>query len=161
VGSAAAERQITNVAAATADTDAVNKGQMDAADAATLTSANTYTNTRTAATLSSANAYTDMKLQSISLDFTNFQNDVSNRFDETDKSINRVGSLSAAMAQMSSAAAGNRNTNRVAVGVGNYNGETSLAVGYQRTVSEKVTITFGGAFGGNENMVGGGASLGW
>jgi autotransporter adhesin len=70
VGAAGFERQITHVAAGTEATDAVNLGQMEAADAETLAAANAYTDTREtairgdmaagdAATLTAANARAD------------------------------------------------------------------------------------------------------
>lgn len=70
VGRVGEERQIVNVADGTEATDAVNLGQMEAGDAATLTAANTYTDAREtairtdmaagdAATLTAANSYTD------------------------------------------------------------------------------------------------------
>jgi len=49
VGSGGAERQITNVAAGTKPTDAVNLGQLNQGLAGTLTQANTYTDSRIAA----------------------------------------------------------------------------------------------------------------
>src|SRR5690606_10067546 len=57
VGSAGNERQITNVAAGTEATDAVNKGQLDSG----VADAKAYTDTTATQTLTSANAYTDNK----------------------------------------------------------------------------------------------------
>ena len=48
VGSAGNERQLTNVAAATQTTDAVNLGQFNTGLASTLGSANAYTDSRIA-----------------------------------------------------------------------------------------------------------------
>jgi autotransporter adhesin len=59
VGSAGNERQLTNVAAATQGTDAVNLNQMNTANASTLSSANSYADARATATVNSVNAYTD------------------------------------------------------------------------------------------------------
>jgi len=77
----AAGTQIRNLANGVAASDAVNKGQLDAGDAATLSSANTYTDTREtairtdvaagdAATLQSANSHTNARETAVRSDFT-------------------------------------------------------------------------------------------
>lgn len=79
VGSVFSTRRITNVSAGTQLNDAANVGQMDAGDAATLSSANAYTDTREnairddiaagdAATLVAANGYTDTREAAIRAD---------------------------------------------------------------------------------------------
>ena len=65
------------------------------------------------------------------------------------------------MANMTASAAGVRAKNRMAIGVGNYRGENALSFGYQRALSDKAVITFGGAFNGDDTSVGAGAALGW
>ena len=75
--------------------------------------------------------------------------------------MDQVGAMSAAMAQMTGAAAGNNNDNRLAVGLGNYGGQTAFAIGFQRTVSDSVSISFGAAFDGDKTAAGAGASFGW
>ncbi|HGG6428061.1 TPA: YadA-like family protein [Salmonella enterica subsp. enterica serovar Kottbus] len=77
VGSASNNRQITNIAAGTADTDAVNVKQLDKKSSETLKSANGYTDSKITDTknelnanivsakteaISSANGYTDSKI---------------------------------------------------------------------------------------------------
>jgi autotransporter adhesin len=47
------------------------------------------------------------------------------------------------------------------VGVGQQNGETALAVGYQRIVNNHFGVSLGGAFSSNDKSVGAGASLSW
>jgi len=59
IGSAGDERRITNLAAGTAGTDAVNVDQMNAGDAATLSAAQSYADAGDAATLSAAQSYAD------------------------------------------------------------------------------------------------------
>ena len=41
------------------------------------------------------------------------------------------------------------------------NGESALSVGYQRALSDRATLTIGGAFSGDEKSVGVGAGFGW
>ena len=57
VGSAGAERTITNVAAGTSATDVTNVQQVQAGDAATLSAANAHADAGDARTLRSANAH--------------------------------------------------------------------------------------------------------
>ncbi|MFZ7096420.1 YadA-like family protein [Luteimonas dalianensis] len=146
VGSAGSERQIANVAAGTADTDAANVGQV---------------NTASAQTLSSANAYTDQKFAVWNDNFDSFRGDVERRFHDVDRRMDRQGAMSAAMLNMATSAAGLRTQNRVGVGVGFQGGESALSIGYQRAISERATVTFGGAFSGDESSVGVGAGFGW
>lgn len=107
--------QVKNVADGVDAQDAVNKGQMDAGDAATLAAANayadagdaatltaanthadagdaatlteskTYTDTKTTQTLQSANAYTDSKFAAWNDSFTQFQQQTQNRLDQMDR----------------------------------------------------------------------------
>ena len=69
--------------------------------------------------------------------------------------------MNAAMLNMASSAAGINTTNRVGVGVGFQAGEAALSLGYQRALSEKATVTFGGAFSGDDKSIGMGAGFGW
>jgi autotransporter adhesin len=157
VGSTGNERQVTNVAAGTEATDAVNKGQLDSG----VAEAKTYTDTTATQTLSSANAYTDAKFAAWDDQFTSFQGEVDHRFREQDRRIDRQGAMGAAMLNMATSAAGIRTQNRVGVGVGFQNGESALSVGYQRAISDRAVITVGGAFSGDETSVGLGAGFGW
>src|SRR5690606_27014684 len=61
VGSAGNERRVVNLAEGTAATDAVNLGQMDAADAATLANAPAYSD----AEVTSAGSMTESQVQAI------------------------------------------------------------------------------------------------
>ena len=38
---------------------------------------------------------------------------------------------------------------------------TALSLGYQRALSERATVTFGGAFSGDDTSVGAGVGFGW
>ncbi|NZA26907.1 YadA-like family protein, partial [Luteimonas sp. SJ-92] len=146
VGSAGNERQVTNVAAGTSDTDAANVAQVRS----TATE-----------TLSSANAYTDAQVAAWHDNFDAFQGDVERRFHDQDRRIDRQGAMGAAMLNMATSAAGIRTQNRVGVGVGFQGGESALSVGYQRAISDRATVTLGGAFSGDEKSVGVGAGFGW
>lgn len=68
VGSAGSERQVTNVAAGTQDTDAVNLVQMKEYGTGVLQQANAYTDQRTGNALQQANAYTDKQVAGVRRD---------------------------------------------------------------------------------------------
>jgi len=142
VGSVGGERQITNVAAGTQATDAVNKGQLDSG-------------------IASANSYTDSKFGSLNDSFSGLRNDMDNRLRNVDRRIDRQGAMNAAMMNMATSAAGIHTQNRVGVGVGYQSGESALSVGYQRALSERATLTIGGAFSSDDSSVGVGAGFGW
>ena len=93
--------------------------------------------------------------------FDAFRGDVERRFHDVDRRMDRQGAMGAAMLNMATSAAGIRTQNRVGVGVGFQGGESALSVGYQRALSERATITVGGAFSGDEKSVGVGAGFGW
>ena len=142
VGSAGNERQLTNVAEGTADTDAVNKAQLDRG-------------------VASANRYTDSTMSSLNDSFEGLKRDVDGRLRTMDRRIDRQGAMSAAMLNMATSAAGVHTDNRVGVGVGFQGGESALSLGYQRAISERATLTLGGAVSGDDASVGFGAGFGW
>lgn len=142
VGSAGNERQLTNVAEGTADTDGVNKGQLDRG-------------------VASANSYTDGKMGALNDSFEGLRGEVDGRLRNMDRRIDRQGAMSAAMLNMATSAAGVRTDNRVGVGVGFQGGESALSVGYQRALSDRATVTLGGALSGDDASVGFGAGFGW
>jgi trimeric autotransporter adhesin len=148
---------ISNVANGIAATDAVNKGQMDAGDAATLQSANDYTDTTATQTLASANAYTDAKFAAWNDQFEA----VDDRFRQQDRRIDRMSAMSGAYAGMAMNTAGLAGSNRVGVGVGGQGGESALAVGYQRVIGNRASVSIGGAISGGEKSVMGGAGFSW
>ena len=119
VGANGEERQITNVAAGTEDTDAANVGQMNAADAETLANAQAYTDMRfdelVAAPMTAVN---------------NLRGEMNKRFDETDERIDQMGAMNAAMLNMATSAAGVNQVNRLGVGAGFSNGQSALSLGY-------------------------------
>ncbi len=84
------------------------------------------------------------------------------QIDRLDGRVNRVGAMSAAMSTMIASAAGLQTDNRMAIGTGLYRGQTALAIGYQRKVGSRATVTIGGSTaGGSEYNVGVGAGYGW
>ncbi|WP_313461254.1 YadA-like family protein, partial [Stenotrophomonas sp.] len=142
VGSAGNERQVTNVAAGYAATDAVNKGQLDSG-------------------LATANSYTDQRFSAMADNFDIYKGEIDERLRHQDRRIDRQGAMNAAMLNMATSAAGVRTQNRVGVGVGFQSGESALSLGYQRAISERATVTFGGAFSSDDSSVGVGAGFGW
>ncbi|WP_267117722.1 YadA family autotransporter adhesin, partial [Xanthomonas sacchari] len=146
VGSAGNERQISNVAAGSAATDAVNVAQMQAGDSATL---------------SSANAYTDSRMAGWDDNLTKLRTDTDQRFQHLDRRIDRMGAVSAAYAGMAVNTSGLAGANRIGVGVGSQGGESALAVGYQRAIGNRASVSLGGAFSGSEKSVSAGAGFSW
>ncbi len=96
-------------------------------------------------TLGQANAYTDQA------------------FSRLDRKINSAGAASAALGIMAGTAAGNSlsGRNRIAVGTAGYNGRAAIALGYQRTISDRMNMTVGVSFSGSERVVGAAISYGW
>jgi len=142
VGSVGNERQVANVAAGTQATDAVNKGQLDGG-------------------IATANSYTDQRFTSMADSFDIYKGEIDQRLRHQDRRIDRQGAMSAAMLNMATSAAGVRTQNRVGVGVGFQGGESALSLGYQRALSERATVTLGGAFSSDDSSVGVGAGFGW
>jgi autotransporter adhesin len=142
--------RVSNVANGTAATDAANLGQVPAGDTQTLRSANSYTDSRVAQMLA-------VPAEAIN----RLRDDMNWRFAKQNECIDKVGAMTAAMVQMSASVAGLRTPNRVAVGAGFQGGEQALSVGYQRAISDRATVTIGGAFSDSERSVGLGAGFGW
>jgi autotransporter adhesin len=142
VGSTGNERQVTNVAAGTQSTDAVNKAQLDSG-------------------VATANSYTDSRFSAMADTFDTYKGEIDDRFRRQDRRLDRQGAMNAAMLNMATSAAGIRTENRVGVGVGFQSGESALSIGYQRALSDRATVTLGGAFSGDDKSVGVGAGFGW
>src|SRR5690606_25022211 len=153
--------RVSNVANGLTNDDAANVGQVNQGDAATLAESQAYADAGDTRTLSSARAYTDSRFDAVTQQWDSFRDDVWKRLDETERRINKSGAMNTAMGQMSASAAGIRSQNRVAVGVGFQEGEKALAIGYQRAIGERATVTIGGAFSGDESTVGAGVGFGW
>lgn len=171
--------RIANVADAVETTDAVNLGQMqlsdsatlvaaqnyaDAGDTETLVSANDYTDSTATETLSAANTYTDQRFAEItglSDSFETFRNETDRRFQQQDRRIDKLSAMSGAYAGMAMNTSGLAGRNRVGVGVGAQGGEQALAVGYRRAIGNRASVSIAGAFSGDETSVSAGAGLSW
>jgi autotransporter adhesin len=155
VGSAGNERRVVNVAAGTAATDAANVQQMQAADEATLASANAHTDITATQTLTRANAYTDGRLQALDDQFSGLRDEIGLRLGKQDERIDRQGAMGSAMMNMAINAANSRSPRgRVAVGAGWQNGESALSVGYAKSVGERASFSVGGAFSSDDQSAG-------
>lgn len=103
--------------------------------------------------LARANEYTDGAI-------SNFER----RLDKMDKRFNRMAAMSSAQSAMAMNTAGLNTYNRLGAGVGYSDGESAMAVGYQRVLNEKGSATFSlnGAFtNSGERSMGVGVGIGW
>ncbi|MEZ0472592.1 YadA-like family protein [Luteimonas salinilitoris] len=147
--------RVRNVADGTAASDAVNKRQMDAGDAAALDSARDYADTASTRTLSSAKAYTDQRFTALNDDFLRLEQNVGRRLDQQDRRIDKIGAMSTAMMSMSINAANSRSPRgRIAVGAGWQGGESALSVGYSKAIGDRASFSLGGAFTSDESSAG-------
>ncbi|HIE4564807.1 TPA: ESPR-type extended signal peptide-containing protein [Stenotrophomonas maltophilia] len=103
--------------------------------------------------LARANDYTDGAI-------SNFER----RLDKMDKRFNRMAAMSSAQTAMAMNTAGLATYNRLGAGVGYSDGESAMAVGYQRVLNDKGSATFSlnGAFtNSGERSMGVGVGIGW
>jgi trimeric autotransporter adhesin len=100
-------------------------------------------------------------VQAVADSFDVFKGEIDGRLRHMDRRIDRQGAMSAAMLNMATSAAGIRTQNRVGVGIGFQGGESAMSLGYQRAISDRATVTFGGAFSSDDASVGVGAGFGW
>lgn len=103
--------------------------------------------------LARANEYTDGAIKG-----------VEQRLDKMDKRFNRMAAMSSAQTAMAMNTAGLATYNRLGAGVGYSDGESAMAVGYQRVLNERGSATFSlnGAFtNSGEQSVGLGVGIGW
>ncbi|MDH5822432.1 YadA-like family protein [Luteimonas sp. RD2P54] len=168
--------RVANVADGEAPGDAVNRGQMDAGDAATLQSANGYTRASAGRTLDSANAYargtadaalraaneyTDSQLAMIDDRFEGFAADVDARLRGVDQRLDRIAAMSGAMSAAAMNTAGLAGRNRLGVGVGTQGGEDALAMGYQRLLGRRMSVSLSAGFAGGDSTAAAGAGISW
>ena len=150
---AAASRATASAPAPKAEADAVPATATAATDAVATRAVN------------EAKAYTDQKFeQAIAVPMAaieDLEERVGERFDETDRRIDKMGAMNAAMLNMATSAAGIRTPNRMGVGVGFSGGEEAMSIGYQRAFNDRATMTIGGAFSDSESSVGVGVGFGW
>ncbi|MBA0341708.1 autotransporter [Stenotrophomonas maltophilia] len=103
--------------------------------------------------LARANEYTDSAISTFE-----------RRLDKMDKRFNRMAAMSSAQSAMAMNTAGLATYNRLGAGVGYSEGESAMAVGYQRVLNEKGSATFSlnGAFtNSGERSMGVGVGIGW
>ncbi len=103
--------------------------------------------------LARANEYTDGAISTFE-----------RRLDKMDKRFNRMAAMSSAQTAMAMNTAGLATYNRLGAGVGYSDGESAMAVGYQRVLNERGSATFSlnGAFtNSGEQSVGLGVGIGW
>ncbi len=103
--------------------------------------------------LARANEYTDGAISN-----------VERRLDKMDKRFNRMAAMSSAQTAMAMNTAGLATYNRLGAGVGYAEGESAMAVGYQRVLNDKGSATFSlnGAFtNSGERSMGLGVGIGW
>lgn len=153
--------RISQVANAVAADEAVNLGQMQAGDDATLATARSHADSRAAESLAAANAYTDARFAGWDDQLGSLRRDVDRRFSHLDARIDRMGAMGSAMAAAALNTAGLPGPNRLGVGVGVQGGRTALGVGYQRLVAPNASISLSGAFAGSERAFSAGAGLSW
>jgi autotransporter adhesin len=178
--------RIGNVANGVDADDAVNLGQMEAADGATLASAKEHADAGDAATLASAsdhadagdaetlrsaNAYTDTRVAEVAgfdpRALEGRMDGLDRRMDEFDhrigvhdRRINIVGALSSAMSMIAPDARV-RGANQFSMGVGHFRDRQAIAVGYSRTISSRASVRIGAAFADSESTAGVGFNVGW
>ncbi|HHW4682947.1 MAG TPA: YadA-like family protein, partial [Xylella sp.] len=111
--------------------------------------------------IAAANGYTDARFSALNDSFESLRSDLNGQIHRQDRRLNRQGAMSAAMLNMATSAAGIHTQNRVGAGVGFQNGQAALSIGYQRAISDKSTVTIGGAFSSSDSSIGVGAGFGW
>nr|WP_204324108.1 YadA-like family protein [Stenotrophomonas maltophilia] len=90
--------------------------------------------------------------------------EVDARLDKMDKRFNRMAAMTSAQSAMAMNTAGLNTYNRLGAGVGYSDGESAMAVGYQRVLNDKGSATFSlnGAFtNSGERSMGVGLGIGW
>ncbi|MEZ1581538.1 YadA-like family protein, partial [Pseudomonas aeruginosa] len=177
VGSAGGERQITNVRAGTAATDAVNLSQMQAADLQTLNSANHYTDSREVAirqdmyagdvnTLNSANHYTDQRIDALDNSFNDAlagaYSYVRKENQQMRQEYRAIGALAMATAAIG---IGPKDLGRsqFGFGMGTVQSASAMAIGLNHYVNDSTVVTFRGAIGTSKAVSGAsfGVVKGW
>ena len=146
VGSTTNQRQIINVAAGAADTDAVNLSQLQTAKTSAIETSKTYTDTRFA---------------SLNDSFQSYVQESGQRFKEIDERFDRQGAMSAAMLNMATSTSGLQGKNRIGVGAGFQGSEQAVSLGYQRVINPNASVSLGGAFTKDESSGGMGMGFSW
>ena len=136
---------------------ATDTAYVDAGDASTLVSAQSYSDTRSTQAVSTANAYTDARFAAWNDSFTQYQQQVDMRFANTDKRIDQAGAMGSAMTQMAvNAANGSSARGRLAVGVGAQGSRGAVSIGYGKRIGDRGSFSVGAAFSSGESTAGAG-----
>ena len=109
------------------------------------------------AAVNHANAYTDQAVVGV-------EHRLNERIERLDRRLNRMAAMGGAQAAMALNTAGLPTWNRMGAGVGHADGESALAVGYQRVLDRRAATTFSlnGAFStGGERTLAMGFGVGW
>ncbi len=109
------------------------------------------------AAVNRANAYTDQAVVGV-------EHRLNERIERLDRRLNRMAAMGGAQAAMAMNTAGVPTWNRLGAGVGHADGESALAVGYQRVLDRRAATTFSlnGAFStGGERTLAMGFGVGW
>ncbi|WP_282295950.1 YadA-like family protein [Stenotrophomonas sp. PS02289] len=104
-----------------------------------------------------ANAYTDQAVSGV-------ERRLGERVERLDRRLNRMAAMGGAQAAMAMNTAGLPTWNRLGAGIGHADGESALAVGYQRVLDRRAatTVSLNGAFSsGGERTVAMGFGVGW
>lgn len=109
------------------------------------------------AAVNRANAYTDQAVVGL-------EHRLNQRMERLDRRLNRMAAMGGAQAAMAMNTAGLPTWSRLGAGVGHADGESALAVGYQRVLDRRAATTFSlnGAFStGGERTLAMGFGVGW
>ena len=109
------------------------------------------------AAVNRANAYTDQAVLGV-------EHRLNERIERLDRRLNRLAAMGGAQAAMAMNTAGLPTWNRLGAGVGHADGESALAVGYQRVLDRRAatTVSLNGAFStGGERTLAMGFGVGW
>lgn len=109
------------------------------------------------AAVNRANGYTDQAVVGV-------EQRLNERIERLDRRLNRMAAMGGAQAAMAMNTAGLPTWNRLGAGVGHADGESALAVGYQRVLDRRAATTFSlnGAFStGGERTLAMGFGVGW
>ena len=148
VGSSTQQRQIVNVAAGTADTDAVNVKQMRQADQKVLSDAQEYTNIRTNEILNQANEYTSRRVNALEQSFADERRDTRAAI-AASLAVASLPQPTYAGASMFSAAAGT------------WDGEQGIAIGFSGVSETNRFVYKASGTASSQGDVGGAIALGW
>jgi autotransporter adhesin len=148
VGAAGSERQITNVAAGTQTTDAVNVGQLNQGLSQNLSEANQYTNNAFAGSkqytdnaVAGANAYTDSRVNSAVKDAR--------------------GGIASAIATANLPQAFIPGKGMISVAGGTYSGQSAVALGISKASENGRWVVKGSASSDTRGNFGAGAGVGF